>query len=108
MLYDALGGPFLGTDSERFVRVLKDGHDSGIPRGSNDSPFLGFLGSGAFGDINGDGAPEYVAPTAGIRALLDIALPGSQETSDFQVAAWNPLANACLPLFPWSWMTCPS
>jgi len=97
VLYDASGGPFFGIDSKGFVRVLKDWSDRG---GSKDYPFLGFLGSGAFGDITGDGAPEYVAPTAGIRALFDIALAGNQETSDFQVTAWNPLANALLTPFP--------
>ena len=97
VLYDAWGGPFLGTDSDGFVRVLKDGNGQAA---SKDSPFLGFFGSGAFGDLNGDGAPEYVAPTAGIRGLLDIALPGRQEVSDFQVAAWNPVSNALLTPFP--------
>ncbi|RPJ85827.1 MAG: hypothetical protein EHM18_09340, partial [Acidobacteria bacterium] len=74
IFYDSLGGPFFGTDNG-FVRVLVDKWDKGQ---SKDYPFLGFLGSGAFGDITGDGAPEYIAPTAGIRALLDIALPGNQ------------------------------
>ena len=96
VLYNAFGGPFHGTDNG-FVRVLPDVSGSAL---SKDSPFLGFLGSGAFGDINGDGAPEYVAPTAGIRALLDIALPGSQEASDFQVTAWNPLNRTLLAPFP--------
>lgn len=96
IFYDAFGGPFFGTDNG-FVRVLEDWSDKG---GSKDYPFLGFLGSGAFGDINGDGAPEYVAPTAGIRALLDIALPGNQEVSDFQVTAWNPLNRTVLSPFP--------
>ena len=105
VLYDSLGGFFLGTDSSGFVRVLKDWSDRG---GSKDYPFVGFLGSGAFGDITGDGVPEYVAPTAGIRALFDIALPGNQEASDFQLRAWNPLANALLAPFPSSWMTCRS
>ncbi|MFB3903124.1 MAG: S8 family serine peptidase [Acidobacteriota bacterium] len=97
VLYDSLGGFFLGVDPKGYVRVLKDWSDNG---GSKDYPFLGFLGSGAFGDIDGDWLPEYVAPTAGIRALLDIALPGSQEVSDFQLSAWNPLTNALLTPFP--------
>ncbi len=97
VLYDSLAHPFHGTDSSGFVRVLKDWSDKG---GSKDYPFLGFLGSGAFGDISGDGAPEYVAPTAGIRALFDIALPGNQEVSDFQVTAWNPYTRSLLAPFP--------
>ncbi len=97
VLYNASGGPVLGTNDKGFVRVLKDWSDKGQ---SKDYPFMGFLGSGAFGDINGDGVPEYVAPTAGIRALLDIAFPGSQEVSDFQISAWNPAGNALLAPFP--------
>ncbi len=98
LLYDALGGPFLGTTAAGFFRVLTDRKSD--DRASRDSPFLGFLGSGAFGDLTGDGAPEYVAPTAGIRALLDIALPGSQEVSEFHVTAWNPVNNTVLAPFP--------
>jgi hypothetical protein len=96
IFYDALGGPFFGTVN-RFVRVLADWWDKG---GSKDYPFLGFLGSGVFGDINGDGAPEYLAPTAGIRALLDIALPGSQDVSDFQITAWDALNRTVVTPFP--------
>ncbi|HXK59475.1 MAG TPA: FG-GAP-like repeat-containing protein [Acidobacteriota bacterium] len=97
VMYDSQGSFFHGTNTRGFVHVLIDNSGTAI---SGDSPFLAFLGSGAFGDINGDGRPEYVAPTAGIRALLDIALPGKQELSDFQVAAWDPYSRWLVPPFP--------
>jgi hypothetical protein len=70
--------------------------------GSADAPFFGALGSGAFGDLDGapDGLPEYAAPTAGLRVLFDTLVPGSQEFSDHQLAAWNPRDGSLLPAFP--------
>ena len=70
--------------------------------GSADAPFFPALGSGAFGDLDGaaDGLPEYVAPTAGFRVLLDTLVAGSQEFSDHQLAAWNPRNGELLPAFP--------
>ncbi len=68
--------------------------------GSADAPFFPGLGSGAFGDLDGDQLPEYVAPTAGLRVLLDALLPGSQEFSDHQIAAWDPRSGGVLPAFP--------
>lgn len=81
--------------------------------GSPDAPFFPALGSGAFGDMDGDGLPEYVAPTGGLRKLLDIVAPAQQgQLSDpegfvednvfaqHQLAAWNPRTGAILPAFP--------
>jgi hypothetical protein len=68
--------------------------------GSADAPFFGALGSGAFGDLDGAPGPEYVAPTAGLRVLIDTLAPGRQEFSDHQLTAWNPRDGALLPAFP--------
>ena len=68
--------------------------DGGFPNvpataGSPDAPFFAALGSGAFGDITGDGLPEYVAPTGGLRKLLDIvgapAQPGVRRALAHQI-----------------------
>jgi hypothetical protein len=92
--------------------------DYGFPNvpataGSPDAPFFAALGSGAFGDITGDGLPEYVAPTGGLRKLLDVVAPAQQgqladadsfvEDNAFgnhQLTAWNPRTGAVLPAFP--------
>jgi len=65
----------------------------GVPAtvGSPDGPFFGALGSGAYGDIDGDGAPEYAAPTGGVRKLIDVSAPARQFFGDHQVTVWNPL-----------------
>lgn len=100
-------------------RVLAiDYAGSGFPNvpataGSPDAPFFAALGSGAFGDITGDGLPEYVAPTGGLRKLLDIVGPAQQgqladpdsfvEDNVFaqhQLTAWNPRTGALEPAFP--------
>jgi len=67
---------------------------------SFDAPFFPALGSGAFGDLTGDGLPEYAAPTGGVRKLLDAATPGRQAFGDHQIAAWNPRDGSLLPQFP--------
>jgi Subtilase family len=68
--------------------------------GSADAPFFGALGAGAFGDMDGDGLPEYVAPTGGFRKLLDVSAPASQEPGDHQITAWDPRTGEVLPAFP--------
>ena len=80
--------------------------------GSADAPFFGALGSGAFGDITGDGLPEYVAPSGGLRKLVDVAATAQQGLlpspdgfvvdgfADHQLSAWNPRTGAVLPAFP--------
>ncbi len=103
-LYDADGKPVLGEVQGR-PRVLAMDFPDGFPNvpsaaGSPDAPFFGLLGSGAFGDLNGDGLPEYVAPTGGLRKLLDVAAPASQTFGDHQVTAWNPRDGSLLDAFP--------
>jgi hypothetical protein len=68
--------------------------------GSFDAPFFGALGAGAFGDLDGDGVPEYVAPIGGVRKLLDVAAPANQTYGAHQIGAWNPLTGDLLPAFP--------
>jgi len=104
LVLDADGRSKLGLLEGR-RRVLAADFPESFPAvppsaGSPDAPFFGSLGAGAFGDIDGDGAPEYVAPTGGIRALIDVAAAGSQEFGDHQITAWNPRTGALLPAFP--------
>jgi hypothetical protein len=68
--------------------------------GSPDAPFFAALGAGAFGNLDGDPRPEYVAPTGGVRKLLDVAGPASQAPGDHQVSAWDPRSGEILPAFP--------
>jgi hypothetical protein len=86
-------------------RVLATDFPEGFPiipttAGSIDAPFFAALGAGSFGDLNGDGVPEYAAPLGGIRELLDVGAPASQEPGSHQIGAWNPATGALLPAFP--------
>lgn len=104
MLFDADGNPKLGRTAGAPNALAADFPASfpNVPAtaGSADAPFFGSLGSGAFGDLDGDGKPEYVAPTGGIRVLIDVAAPGRQGFGDHQVTAWDPRTGAVLPAFP--------
>jgi hypothetical protein len=86
-------------------RVLATDFPEGFPiipttAGSIDAPFFAALGAGSFGDLTGDGVPEYAAPLGGIRELLDVGAPASQEPGSHQIGAWNPATGALLPAFP--------
>jgi len=86
-------------------RVLATDFSPGFPdvpatAGSADAPFFAALGAGAFADLGGDGLPEFIAPTGGVRKLLDVAAPAFQTYGDHQVTAWDPLTGDVLPAFP--------
>lgn len=116
-LLAADGSPYLGRIGPA-QRVLAHDFPEGFPNvpasaGSADAPFFGALGSGAFGDLTGDGLPEYVAPTGGLRKLLDVAAPAWQDRVDpddpsrviegfaqHQITAWDPASGALLEAFP--------
>ncbi len=104
LLLDPDGEPLLGEQGGAPF-VLATDFPNGFPdvpatAGSFDAPFFGALGSGAFGDLDGDGLPEYVAPTGGFRKLIDVSAPASQEPGQHQVTAWNPRTGGLLPAFP--------
>jgi len=108
MLFDKDGNPLLGLDPQRqnAPRVLAmDFPNGGFPQvpltaGSGDAPFFPALGGGAFGDLDGDGFPEFVAPTAGLRKLIDFEAPGNQAYSDYSVTAWSPRTGELVPAYP--------
>lgn len=105
VLLDGTGASLLPEFRGKLQPLAIDFPGGGFPlvpptAGSADGPFLPGLGSGAFGDLDADGLPEYVAPTAGLRVLLDALVPGQQEFSDHQITAWNPRDGSVLPAFP--------
>ncbi|NNL66822.1 MAG: hypothetical protein HKP30_11300, partial [Myxococcales bacterium] len=96
LVVDGNGVPTLGTDGPLDLpRTLAiDFAGGGFPlvppeAGSADGPFFPALGSGAFGDVDQDGLPEFVGPVAGLRKLLDTLVPGKQAEGHHQIAAWN-------------------
>jgi len=101
-LWDPDGKPVLGAQAGAIRSLAMDFPGGKLPdtAGSADAPFVPVVGSGALGDITGDNLPEYVAPTAGIRAVFDMLAPGQQEFSDHQITAWNPRTGELLPAFP--------
>ncbi|MBW2444409.1 MAG: S8 family serine peptidase [Deltaproteobacteria bacterium] len=110
LLVDGAGAPVFGVHGpgslpRPFAIDFAGGGFPGVPAtaGSADAPFFPSLGSGAFGDLDQDGLPEFVAATSGLRKLLDVQVPGRQETSHHQIAAWNadPASSGELvPAFP--------
>jgi Subtilase family/FG-GAP repeat len=118
MLLRPDGTPSLGSLNGAPRALAIDFPAPGFPTipataGSPDAPFFGALGAGAFGDITGDGLPEYIAPTGGLRKLLDVVAPGQQgqlpDPDSFvvdgvfahhQLTAWDPRTGAVIPAFP--------
>ncbi|MDJ0869353.1 MAG: VCBS repeat-containing protein, partial [Myxococcota bacterium] len=113
LILDAAGQPTLGDDQFGNPNTLAVDFPNGgffvaVPEtvGSPDGPFFAALGSGAFGDLDGDGAPEYAAATAGVRQLIDVAASASQEFGDHQVTVWDPRTGGLFdptgdgPVFP--------
>ena len=111
------GQPALGTLGGAPRVLAIDSAGDGFPEvpataGSADAPFFAALGSGAFGDITGDALPEYVAPTGGLRKLVDTSAIAQQgllpsRTSfvtdgfaDHQITAWDPRTGQLVPAFP--------
>jgi len=112
------GTPALGSIGGA-PRVLAHDFPAGFPNlpasaGSPDAPFFGALGAAAVGDITGDGKPELVAPTGGLRMLLDVVVSAKQGLGDaspptgfvgdglaqHQITAWSAESGALLPAFP--------
>jgi hypothetical protein len=106
MLFEPDGSSALGLHNNRRraldIDFVPGGFPFNVPAsvGSPDAPFFGALGSGAFGDLDADGAPEYAAPTGGLRRLLDVLAPGRQEFGNHQITAWNPRTGRRLAAFP--------
>jgi hypothetical protein len=69
---------------------LEDAGLFGANRNSNDlvASMLGF-GGPSFGDVNADGVPDVVAPTAGLTRLIDLLVPDLQLPGDDQLSAWD-------------------
>ncbi len=69
---------------------LEDAGLFGPDRNSNDliASFLGF-GGPSFGDVDGDGTADVLAPTAGLTRLIDLLEPDLQLPNDDQLSAWN-------------------
>jgi Subtilase family/FG-GAP-like repeat/FG-GAP repeat len=117
LLLDGNGAPRLGSLGGVPRALAVDFAGGGFPMvpplaGSPDAPFFAAIGAGAFGDLDGDGLPEYVAPGAGLRKLLDIVVPAQQDLvpepgaaaqeglAHNQLIAWNPRTGALLDAFP--------
>ncbi|HSJ97902.1 MAG TPA: FG-GAP-like repeat-containing protein, partial [Myxococcota bacterium] len=118
VLVNGDGSPALGSIGGR-PRVLAHDFPAGFPNvppgaGSPDAPFFGALGAAAVGDVTGDDEPELVAPTGGLRVLLDVVVSAKQglatstPATDFvtdglahhQITAWDAATGALLPAFP--------
>src|SRR5690606_21101113 len=118
VLVNGDGTPALGSIGGK-PRMLAHDFPNGFPdvpatAGSPDAPFFGALGAPAAGDITGDGKPELVAPTGGLRMLLDVVVSAKQglanapTPTDFvtngfaqhQLTAWDAATGELLPAFP--------
>ncbi|MHC4478944.1 MAG: FG-GAP repeat domain-containing protein, partial [Planctomycetota bacterium] len=98
----AVGGPGLlfKSDGRRFKRLKSGARDFGLDSEAKDGPTIFAITSGAFGDLDGDGKPEFSAGTTGIRAALDIAVPGLTLPFEHHLSAWSAGSGDYLTAFP--------
>jgi hypothetical protein len=98
----AIAGPVVvfRADGKR-LRLLKSGRgDFGPASPAHDGPSLSAITSGSFGDVDGDGLPDFAAGTAGFRAALTELLNGARFTGEHHLSAWNPRTGDYLAAFP--------
>ena len=81
--------------------TLAHAGDFGANRNSNDlvASLSGF-GGPSVADLDGDGAKDVVAPTAGLTRLVDLNAPDRQLPSDDQLSGWSGTTRLALPGSP--------
>lgn len=98
----AAGGPglLLKADGRRFTKLKSAARDFGPDSEAKDGPTIFAITSGSFGDLDGDGKLEFCAGTSGIRAALDIAVPGLTLPFEHHLSAWDAISGDYLAAFP--------
>jgi hypothetical protein len=98
----AVGGPGLlfKANGRRFIKLKSAARDFGLDSEAKDGPTIFAITSGSFGDLNGDGNLEFCSGTSGIRAALDIAVPGLTLPFEHHLSAWNACSGDYLTAFP--------
>ena len=94
---DAGVGYILNPDGDScFGKDPTNGKDIGlqsdVPQGpeTQDSPAYPAVGHPAFGDLDGTGDPDFLAPTAGLRRALDLGVREYQQGGQDFLSAWDP------------------
>src|SRR5262249_16504119 len=98
----AVAGPITVFRADgRRLRLLKSNRgDFGPGSPAKDGPTLSAITSGSFGDLDGDGRPDFAAGTAGFRAALTELLNGVRFTGEHHISAWDPRTGNYLTAFP--------
>jgi hypothetical protein len=98
----AVGGPGLlfKADGHRFTKLKSATRDFGPDSEAKDGPTFFAITSGSFGDLDGDGKLEFCAGTSGIRAALNIGIPGLKLPFEHHLSAWDAFSGAYLTAFP--------
>lgn len=76
----------------------KNGFGSSTP--SNEFATLGFIASPALGDLNGDGTPDAILPTAGANAGLSMLKSWERLDFEMHLSAWDVRSGKQLEGFP--------
>ena len=98
----AVAGPVVvyRADGRRLVKLKSGRQDFGPASPAKDGPSLSAITSGSFGDVDGDGLPEFAAGTAGFRAALTELLNGARFQGEHHISAWDPRTGNYLDAFP--------
>jgi hypothetical protein len=98
----AVAGPgfLFRADGRKFARLDGGPGRFGADSPARDGPSFFAITSGAFGDVDGDGALDYAAGTAGLRAGLSALLTSWRLPFEHHLSVWNARTGAYLPSFP--------
>jgi hypothetical protein len=98
----AIAGPVVlyRADGRRVMTMKSGRKDFGPGSPATDGPSLSAITNGSFGDIDGDGLPDFAAGTAGFRSALTELLNGVRFLGEHHVSAWDPRTGSYLSSFP--------
>ena len=95
-LFDHDGISFYGRDAEDKDITFATDEFKGD---STDSPAFVAVGGGTFGELQ-PGEVSWIAPTGGLKRLLDIVLNSQQLAAEDQISAWDSSTGSFSPGFP--------
>lgn len=101
-IVDAMQPPRMPGDSAEAIVILDSSYRGPLSNITDgiDKPMLNTFAAGAFGDLNGDGQPDFVTGGAGLKLAANLAGGWENQPFSHQVGVWDTMGGKMLPGFP--------